>query len=189
MSKLFEDMRVAGLGAAVGLLSGSIFLMLARIDTYYEYLREGSGGEYYRFIENLWWLPVSFWQVVLSIGASLMAHRYLKRDQSPFLLWQAIGCMSLLGWALTFGLALGIEWIRIGGRDFFFPSINWWFIAKYVSTLFACHVPYGSAMQAASRQYLPRDGALQLTNESPLRVPAQAVSPANLDNLHTALYQ
>ena len=189
MSKLFEDMRVAGLGAAVGLLSGSIFLMLARIDIYYEYLREGRDGEYYRFIENLWWLPVSFWQVVLSIGASLMAHRYLKRDTSPFLLWQAIGCMSLLGWALTFGLGLGIEWIRNGGRDFFFPSINWSFIAKYVSTLFACHVLYGSAMQAASRQYLPRDAALQLTNESPLSMPAQAVSPANLDILHTALYQ
>ena len=189
MSKLFEDMRVAGLGAAVGLLSGSIFLMLARIDTYYEYLREGRDGEYYRFIENLWWLPVSFWQVVLSIGASLMAHRYFKRDKSPFFLWQAIGCISLLGWALTFGLGLGMEWIRIGGPDFFFPSINWSFIAKYVSTVSACHVLYGSAMQAASRQYLPREAALQLTNESSLRVPPQAVSAANLDILHTGRYQ
>ena len=189
MSKLFEDMRVAVLGAAVGLLSSGIFLMLARIDTYYEYLQEPSDREYYRFIENLWWLPVSFWQVILSIGASLMAHRYLKRDTSPFLLWQAIGCMSLLGWGMTFGLALGVEWIRSGGRDFFFPSIDWWFIAKYVSTLFACHVLYGSAMQTASRQYLPIDASLQLTNESPLRVPAQAVSPANFDILHIAPYQ
>ena len=189
MTKLFEDMRVAGLGMAVGLFSSSIFLMLARIDTYYEYLQEGRDGEYYRFIENLWWLPFSFWQVVLSIGASLMAHRYLKRDLSPFLLWQAIGCMSLLGWAMTFGLAIGVEWIRIGGRDFNSPPIHWSFIAKYVSTLFACHVLYGSVMQTASRQYLPLDSSLQLTNESPLRVPVQAVSAANLDILHTPRFQ
>ena len=185
MSKLLEDTRVAGLGAAVGLLSSSVFLMLARIDTYYEFLEEGRAGEYIRFIENLWWLPVSLWQVVLSIGASLMAHRYLKRDMSPFLLWQAIGCMSLLGWGLTFGLALGMEWIRIGGRDFFFPSINWLFIAKYISTLFACHVLYGSAMQAASREYLPPDASLQLTNEICNPVDRLRTDPSNnLDPLH-----
>ena len=155
MSKLRADIRVAMLGAASGLFSISVFLLLGRIDTYYAALE--AYPEDYRTVENLWWIPVAFWQMLLSLVASLIGHRYLTpRCKSPFLLWQLIGAFSLLGWVLTFSVFLVLESVSVGHTNsltYLLRAINLGFIAKYVAAVFACHVMYGSAIQASSRQY------------------------------------
>ena len=90
MRKLIGDTRVAMLGAAGGLFSMSVFLLVARIDAYYTYFAsyaETSYGGYSKGVEDLWWIPICFWNVVLSIGASLLVHRYLPTLQkSSFML-------------------------------------------------------------------------------------------------------
>ena len=110
-------------------------------------------------VEDLWWVPIGIWHLILSVTASLLAHRYLTtRLRSPFLLWQVIGTASLLGWGLTFLLIVSIDCLMTGNLYSVHPPItsndivN---IAKYVSTGFACNVFYGSVMKASSRQYTP----------------------------------
>ena len=162
MSKLREDLRAGLLGAAAGLFSFSIALLIGRIDAWYTYLSwlskadhnatyEGGG------VESLWWLPAFVWHIVLSVIASLVVHRYLTiRAGSPFLLWQIIGLSSLLGWGLTFVISVGIECVANGDLSavkyslMYFDLKN---IAKYVSAVFACNVLYASVMKAASQQY------------------------------------
>ena len=162
MSKLREDLRVGILGAAAGLFSISIVLMIARVDAYYAYLswmHESTDFDSYdRGVENLWWVPVAIWHLILSVTASLLAHRHLTaRLRSPFLLWQAIGAGSLLGWGLTVFLIIGMELLMSGGSMYAarhtFTLGDIVYIAKYVSVGFACNVIYGSIMQASSRQY------------------------------------
>jgi len=161
MSKLRAEIRVAMLGAAAGLFSISVFLLIARIDAYYTYLEEMTYSEftyYSRGVETLWWIPVAFWHVLLSIVSSLMAHRYLSTHRrSPFLLWQVIGLIVLSGWALTFSIAMGLESLMDGNTDsleYLLSRVEFGFIAKYVSVVFACNVMYGSAIQASTREYL-----------------------------------
>jgi hypothetical protein len=160
MSKLREDLRVGVLGAAAGLFSISVALMIARIDTYYAYLswlEETNYGDSYRQAEDLWWLPVLIWHLILSITASLLAHRHLTtRLNSPFLLWQVVGLASLLGWGLTVLLVVGMECVMRGDLSALertvnsAPILN---IAKYVSAAFACNVFYASVMKASAKQY------------------------------------
>ena len=160
MSKLREDLRVGILGAAAGLFSISVALLIARIDAYYAYLswlREINYYPTYENVEGLWWLPVSIWHMTLSVVASLLVHRYLvSRVRSPFLLWQVIGLTSLLGWGLTLVLTLGMECVMNGSLSSLqyplrpFESEN---LAKYISAVFACNVFYGSVMESSSRQY------------------------------------
>jgi hypothetical protein len=101
MSKLREDVRVGMLGAAGGLFSISVFLLVARVDAYYAYLswlEVTNYATYERGVEDLWWIPISFWHVLLSAVASLLVHRYLAtRQKSPFFLWQMVGIIALLG--------------------------------------------------------------------------------------------
>jgi hypothetical protein len=161
VSKLREDLRVGILGAAAGLFSISVALLIGRIDAYYAYLswlREANHYAYYeKGVEGLWWMPVFVWHTLLSVMASLLVHRYLiTRVRSPFLLWQVIGLASLLGWGLTFVLTLGMECVAHGNlssleyplRHFALDNI-----AKYVSAVFACNVLYGSVIKASSQQY------------------------------------
>src|SRR6185503_1262255 len=120
MSKLREDLRVGILGAAAGLFSISIVLMIARVDSYYAYLswlhETSNYNPYGRGAESLWWVPVTVWHLILSVTASLLAHRHLTtRLRSPFLLWQVIGTASLLGWVLTAFLIVGMEFLMSGG--------------------------------------------------------------------------
>lgn len=162
MNKLREDLRVGLLGAAAGLFSISIVLMIARVDAYYVYLswlhESTAYGPYDRGVETLWWVPVAIWHLILSVTASLLVHRHLTpRLRSPFLLWQVIGTGSLLGWGLTVFLIIGMELLMSGGsmyalRHTFTPD-DLADIVKYVSTGFACNVFYGSLMKASSRQY------------------------------------
>jgi hypothetical protein len=156
MNKLRRDIRLAMLGAAAGLFSVSVFLMAARIDAYYFYLDEITYGPYERGVENLWWLPVSFWHVLLSIVASLVAHRYLTiNDWSPFVLWQAIGALVLLGWALSFSAVVALEWVASGNLSSvrLLSTIDAAYVFKFAASVFACHVLYGSALEASSREY------------------------------------
>ena len=161
MDKLREDFRVGILGAAAGLFSISIPLMIARIDAFYAYLawldQSTTYGSYDRGVENLWWVPITIWHVILSITAALLAHRHLTtRLSSPFLLWQVIGFASLLGWGLTVFLVIGMECLMNGNLYAVQQTLNFEEtanIAKYVSAGFACNVFYGSVMKASSRQY------------------------------------
>ena len=162
MNKLKEDFRVGILGAAAGLFSISVSLLIARVDAYYAYMswleRTNYQESYYGPVENLWWIPVAVWHLILSITASLMVHRHLAtRLRSPFLLWQVIGTASLLGWGLTILLVVGMEGLMTGNLyapRHTFTSGQIADIVKYVSAGFACNVFYGSLMKASSRQYI-----------------------------------
>ena len=160
MSKLREDLRVGIMGAAAGLFAISVALMIARIDAYYAYktwLYETSYSSYNGGVENLWWIPVTIWHLILSTTASLLVHRYLTtRLRSTFLLWQVVGFACLLGWGLTFLLLVAMEGVMTGNLEAVqrtFTSGEIVDIAKYVSVGFACNVFYGSVMKASSRHY------------------------------------
>jgi hypothetical protein len=162
MNKLREDLRVVSLGAAAGLFSVSVALLIARIDAYYEYLswlnEERHYSMYQKGVEDLSWIPVSCWHILLSVVACLLVHRYLT-VRSPFLLWQVIGITSLLGWGLTFVLAVSLDSIARGNPNSIDHILNSKLledVAKYGSAVFACNVVYGSLIQASCRQYTER---------------------------------
>lgn len=160
MSKLREDVSIAILGLAAGLLSSSVTLLIARIDSYYAYLsrlRESNYRDYGR-VEDLSWIPVSVWHIILSVVAALLIHRYLAtRLRSPFLLWQFVGITALCGWALSFVLVVSMRCIldgNLSSLQLLFDSDDVLLTAKYAATVFACNVFYGSVMSASSRQYV-----------------------------------
>src|SRR5215470_6151916 len=173
MRKLKEDLRVGILGAAAGLFSLCVPLMIARIDAYYAYLswldETHYSDSYYR-PEDLSWIPLGIWHLILSVVAALLVHRYLStRVKSTFLLWQVIGIASLVGWGLTAVLAIGIGCLMRGDL---YPLEHMLHageaaasIAKYVSVAFASNVLYASIMKASSRQYTPQFDELE--SESP----------------------
>ena len=158
MSKLREDLSIGILGAAAGLFSFSIILLVARIEAYYRYLEDTY--EAYHRVEGLDWIPISVWHIILSVVASLLVHRYLKTDlRSPFLLWQVVGVSSLFGWTLTAFLILGMSCVMEGDLSSLEYALNpnkALLIAKYVATVFACNVFYGSVISASSRQYVEK---------------------------------
>lgn len=162
MNKLREDLSVGILGAAAGLFSSSIILLVARIDAYYAYLSRLQEDIYegYRRVEGLEWIPISAWHIILSVVASLLVHRYLMTQiRSPFLLWQVVGISSLFGWALTVFLILGMGCVMEGDLSSLEHALNphkALLLAKYVATVFACNVFFGSVISASSRQYAER---------------------------------
>ena len=157
MSKLSEDLSIGLLGVAAGLLSSSVTLLIARIDTYYTWLWDSSERDYHR-VEDLWWVPASVWHIILSVVAALMVHRYLAtRLRSPFLLWQVVGITTLFGWALTFVLVVSLNCIlngNLSSLEHFLNADDVLLTGKFAATVFACNVFYGSVMDASSRQYL-----------------------------------
>ena len=160
MSKLSEDFRIGTLGAAAGLFSSSITLLIARIDFYYAWLRESKYDAYGR-VDDLWWVPASAWHIILSVVAALLIHRYLTNHiRSPFLLWQVVGTTSLFGWALTAFLTVSVTCIVRGdlgavrSLEHFLMSDEALLVAKFVATVFACNVLYGSVISSSSRQYV-----------------------------------
>ena len=159
MSKLREDIGIGILGVAAGLFSSSVTLLIARIDTYYAWLRD-SGYRDYQRVDDLWWVPASVWHIILSVVAALLVHRYLAtRLRSPFMIWQVVGITSLLGWALSFVLVVSLRCVVTGDLSFLeylWDSDDVLLIAKYVATVFACNVFYGSVMSASSRHYLEK---------------------------------
>lgn len=158
MSKFRKDLRVGVLGAVAGLFSVSLFLLVARVDSYYEYLARIEASSYQEYggrVDSLWWIPVLLGQMSISVLVSLAAHRYLA-GRSPFLLWQAIGVGSLLGWFALMFVALGIDILmqgNIGAAERAIRLSDAILIAKYVAAVFACHVCYGSLINAAVREY------------------------------------
>ncbi|HKY42484.1 MAG TPA: hypothetical protein VJM50_05285 [Pyrinomonadaceae bacterium] len=160
MNKLREDLSIGLLGAAAGLFSSSVLLLIDRIDAYYAYL--ASLGEtdqscYTDFVRELWWIVPTFWHVLLSIVAACLVHRYLKnRLKSPFLLWQVVGITAMLGWVLTVFVGFSLECLMRGNLNslaYAVTSEKLADLAKYASAVFACNVVYGSVINAASRQY------------------------------------
>lgn len=160
MNKLRRDLKIALAGACCGLFSTSVFLLAVRIDAYYDFLRwtraNGYESSFDRGIENLWWVPVVIWHVVLSVFASLVIHRYLANDRvSPFLRWQAIGFVALLGWGFSLFLAVGMECLTRGNTDpidQIAEMLKFRYVAQFLATVFAANVLYGSAIQAASSE-------------------------------------
>lgn len=157
MRKLTEDARIGLLGAAAGLFSSSVILLIDRIDRYYAYLSSSIDADYNKGLRELWWLPVAFWHVLLSVVASFLVHRYLThRIRSPFLLWQVVGITTVLGWGLSTALVVSLQCVMSGDLDAFehlVLSMDVAAIAKYVSVAFACNAFYGSVINASSRQY------------------------------------
>lgn len=162
MSKLREDLSIAVLGAAAGLFSFGITLLIVRIDTYYAYLSSIRESTYYyeRGVEDLWWVPLSVWHIILSVVASLLIHRYLTTSlRSPFLLWQIVGITTLYGWLLSVVVAMSIGCVMSGSLSSLehIPSTrDAWLVGKFVATVFACNVFYGAVMSASSRQYVEK---------------------------------
>ena len=160
MSKLREDLTIGILGAAAGLFSTSITLLIARIDAYYAYLARIQEDTYldYGGVEGLSWIPVSVWHIILSVVASLLVHRYLAtRLRSPFLLWQVIGISSLFGWALTAFLVVSMSCVIEGDLrllEHLMRPNDLLLIAKYAATVSICNVFYASVISASSRQYV-----------------------------------
>ena len=164
MSKLREDLTIGILGAAAGLFSTSITLLIARIDAYYAYLARIHEEGYinYERVDGLLWIPVSVWHIILSIVASLLVHRYLAtRLRSPFLLWQVIGISSLFGWALTAFLVVSMSCVIEGdlrSLEHLMRPNDLLLIAKYAATVSTCNVFYASVISASSRQYAAQFG-------------------------------
>jgi hypothetical protein len=154
MNKPRRDLKVALAGMCCGLFSASVFLLAARIERYYAYLR--SYHETYQGVEDLWWVPMVTWHVVLTIAASFLMHRYLASNRVlPFLRWQAIGLVALIGWALSISIGLGLGCLIHGSTaaiENLLRSENLAFIAQFTATIFASNVLYGSAIQAASSE-------------------------------------
>lgn len=157
MSKLRRDLRVAMAGACSGLFSVSVFLLGARVVAYYDYLRFREFSSYatrYDTIEDLWWVPVVVWHVVLAIVASLLMYRYLATSRaSTFLRWQAIGFVALAGWGLTVFIAVGMECLiraNTNAIEQAFQMFKFVYVAQFVAAVFASNVLYGSAIQAAT---------------------------------------
>jgi len=164
VSKLREDLTIGILGAAAGLFSTSITLLIARIDAYYAYLARIHEVGYinYERVEGLSWIPVSAWHIILSVVASLLVHRYLStRLRSPFLLWQFIGIAALFGWALTAFLVVGMSCVIEGdlsSLEHLMRPDDLLLIAKYAATVSICNVFYASVISASSRQYAAQFG-------------------------------
>jgi hypothetical protein len=173
VNKLREDLRIGILGAAAGLFSTGIVLLIARIDAYYAYLSriQEDGYIYYERVDGLLWIPISVWHIILLVVASLLVHRYLTtRLRSPFLLWQVIGITSLFGWVLTAFLIVSMSCVMEGdlsSLEHLLKSDDALLIAKYAATASTCNVFYASVISASSRQYvaqLEQEVALDFAN-------------------------
>jgi hypothetical protein len=173
VNKLREDLRIGILGAAAGLFSTGIVLLIARIDAYYAYLSriQEDGYIYYERVDGLLWIPISVWHIILLVVASLLVHRYLTtRLRSPFLLWQVVGITSLFGWVLTAFLIVSMSCVMEGdlsSLEHLLKSDDALLIAKYAATASTCNVFYASVISASSRQYvaqLEQEVALDFAN-------------------------
>jgi hypothetical protein len=173
VNKLREDLRIGILGAAAGLFSTGIVLLIARIDAYYAFLSRIQEDGYinYERVDGLLWIPISVWHIILLVVASLLVHRYLTtRLRSPFLLWQVIGITSLFGWVLTAFLIVSMSCVMEGdlsSLEHLLKSDDALLIAKYAATVSTCNVFYASVISASSRQYvaqLEQEVALDFAN-------------------------
>jgi hypothetical protein len=90
-----------------------------------------------------------------------MVYRYLPAlRNSPFLVWQTVGITTLLGWLLTFCVAVGLDCLmsgHIGPVEHALTSAKFDDLAKYISVGLACNVLFGSAIQASSTRYVVAD--------------------------------
>ena len=159
MSKLRRDLRVVMARACCGLFGVSVFLLAERVNSYYAYLSWLQETHYeFRYdagVEDLAWVPVALWHIVLSVTAALLVHRYQANGGvSPFLRWQAIGLVALFGWGATIVTAVGAETL-IRGSVPPVGNLSWVkliAVAQFIAAVFASNVLFGSAIQAASSE-------------------------------------
>jgi hypothetical protein len=163
MSLLRADYRTGALGAFAGLFTFGVFLLADRVDVYYAYracMNTVNYSDCSRGVQDLWWMPLAFWHVLMFVLSSFVVHRYFAdlRD-SPFLLWQLVGIGALCAWGLsaasvftldTIMRGLEFDYDRLpGGRDLLYA-------AKFFAAVFAANTACASLLHSAARQYAPR---------------------------------
>lgn len=164
MTKLRADLRIATLGAFAGLFTFSFFLLADRVDVYYDHLaalRADNYNDYQHTAQNLWWMPLAFWHVLLFVLSGFVVHRYFAdlRD-SPFLLMQLVGIGALCGWVLTPAVAVAIEALMHNRLDLeqLSSRADLLYAAKFFAAVFAANTVCASFVHSAARLYAPRDG-------------------------------
>ena len=164
MTKLRADFRTGMLGAFAGLFTFSVFLLADRVVVYHELMTRLTEWEgcYGAAVENLWWMPVSLWHVLMFVLSSFVAHRYFaRRVASTFLLWQLIGLAAFCAWGLTFSTVIAIDALMYPGKPFFARLMDIAdvpYVAKFIATVAASNVLYASFIQSAARQYAEEGG-------------------------------
>ena len=95
MSKLREDLSIGLLGAAAGLLSSSVTLLINRIDAYYAYVASIEEDRFYseRAIRALWWILPTFWHILLSVVAACLVHA-LSQESLQITVSSLAGCRN-----------------------------------------------------------------------------------------------
>lgn len=162
MNKVINDGRLIALGVVNGLLSVGLLLVVERMDAYHaeraaEQLAESDVIACTVEMNPLWWIPLSFWHVLIFIAAALVVHRYFgDRVRSVFLLWQLVGAAAVVGWALTLLVATGLDCVMTGRSlpfgSLFNPSKQW-DAFRFAAFVVGVNVLYGTAMQIAATQY------------------------------------
>lgn len=160
MSKLRADFRTAMLGAFAGLFTFSVFLLVDRVEVYYKYLARLDMETYHNYaddVQNLWWVPVGFWHVLMFVLAAFVVHRYFADlSDSPFLLWQLVGIGALCAWGLTIASAFALDTVMTGHAisfDRLTDGPGLLYPVKFVAAVFASNAVCASFLHSAARQY------------------------------------
>jgi hypothetical protein len=136
-----------------------VFLLIDRVVVYYDYMARVMAAEDYvaGHVEDLRWMPLSLWHVLLFVLSSFVAHRYFaRRVGSPFLLWQLVGLAALCAWGLTLTTVLVMDELMhpgISSLERLMNVADLRYVAKFVATVLASNVVYASFIQSAARQY------------------------------------
>lgn len=162
MSKLRTDLRIAALGAFAGLFTISFFLLVDRVDMHYNYRACVETESYLtcaHSVQNLWWLPLVFWHVLLFVVSAFVVHRYFADfSDSPFLLVQLVGIGAFCGWALSVASFCTLDALT-RASDFniwiLLHRSNQLFAAKFFASVFAANTACASLLHSAARLYAP----------------------------------
>ena len=165
MSRLRADFRTAMLGAFAGLFTFSVFLLVDRVEVYYEYrahLNTEDYAHYAHWVQDLRWMPFAFWHVLMFVLSTFITHRYFAdlRD-SPFLLWQLVGIGALCAWGLSALSIITLDALMHGrARDLetLARDIDFLYVAKFFASVFAANVACASFLHSAARQYAQDGG-------------------------------
>ena len=170
MSRLRADFRTAMLGAFAGLFTFSVFLLVDRVEVYYEHLAH-LDRESYTYsadrVQDLWWMPIALWHALMFVLAGFVAHRYFAhlRD-SPFLLWQLVGIGALCGWGLTIATSFALDSLMHSlafSYDRMTRGVDLSYVAKFVAAVFAGNAVCASFLHSAARQYVVSESVRQET--------------------------
>lgn len=165
MSKLLSDWRTGMLGAVGGVFSCAVLLLVERVEAYHAelqrlasegYLEEPGITSYSTSLHPLWWAAPALWHIILFVVASFFVHRYFRRTNSPFLLWQAVGAAAIVSWALSLFLFVSLDAMitnDIASWETVLDSSKQWYAFKLVASVAAINTVYSTAIQIAAKHY------------------------------------